>query len=399
MIEKCIFEVYQRDKKVFLPEFGAIIYSDFNDSVDFNDLLTFDDGKVVEEIQKQLSIPEDEARKALEEHIQQIKDTLGKGKLHYFSGIGYLLKDHQGSYSIEKSKPLTETKTREKKPAKKSSSTTAKPKAKSKTSETTKKKEEEPKVEEANVVPPIEELLEPETQVNEEDLAKSEPEEKSPEPVEAFSAADETEYDVEEDNTFSSFSSEVSFYNEYDEEHEEKSKKSSSKGIIWIAIVVILLSVGSFYLYRTFFADPILDNPQLTASIEDNNIVKDPVSNTIPSQTEDEITSGAEENSESAPENTETEASTLSSSVDPKDPDEQKTYSLILGSFKEESNAEKYLQRLNSRGLVVDKFKGMNNFYFVGIEKIEGKSNAVRQLEELRQKEPSAWIYNVERLL
>jgi hypothetical protein len=52
-----------------------------------------------------------------------------------------------------------------------------------------------------------------------------------------------------------------------------------------------------------------------------------------------------------------------------------------MGSFKVESNADKYLRRLNSRGLVVDKFKGLNSFYFVGIQKIEGKSNAVRQLE------------------
>ena len=52
MIDRCIFEVYNRDKKVFIPDFGAIIYSEYNDQIDFNDLLTFDDGKVVEEIQK-----------------------------------------------------------------------------------------------------------------------------------------------------------------------------------------------------------------------------------------------------------------------------------------------------------------------------------------------------------
>ncbi len=409
MIEKCIFEVYNRDKKVFLPEFGAIIYSDFNDSVDFNDLLTFDDGKVVEEIQNQLSISEDEARKALEEHVQQIKDTLGKGKLHYFSGIGYLSKDDQGNYSIEKSKPVTETKPRKKTPEKKSSSTTAKSKIKTSTTTdkkastsrkktTAKKKEEEPKVEEPKVVPPVEELPKHENNVKE-DVPIPEPEDKTPEPSDTFNSTDETEYDVEEDKSFVSFASDDSLYNEYDEKHEEEEKSNSSNNIIWIAIVVILLSVGSFYLYKTFFADPISDNLQLTASIVDNDIAKDPVSNTIASQTEEEITSGSENNSETMADNTETEASTPTSSVDPTDPDEQKTYSLILGSFKVESNADKYLRRLNSRGIVVDKFRGMNSFYFVGIEKIEGKSNAVRQLEELRQKEPSAWIYNVERIL
>ena len=53
MIDQSINEVFQRDKKVFIPDFGAIIYSEITDSIDFNNLLTFDDGKVIAEIQIQ----------------------------------------------------------------------------------------------------------------------------------------------------------------------------------------------------------------------------------------------------------------------------------------------------------------------------------------------------------
>ncbi len=105
MIDHSIYEVFQRDKKVVIPDFGAILFSEVTDTIDFSDLLTFDDGKVIAEIQKQQNLPEEEARYALSEYVQRIINTLNQGMLHFFEGIGYLAKDPQGSFFIHKTKP------------------------------------------------------------------------------------------------------------------------------------------------------------------------------------------------------------------------------------------------------------------------------------------------------
>jgi cell division protein FtsN len=68
------------------------------------------------------------------------------------------------------------------------------------------------------------------------------------------------------------------------------------------------------------------------------------------------------------------------------------TYSLILGSFKQENNADRLQQRLQEKGFEVVKFQRGNSLYFVGYEYIDGKSNALRLLTKIKEEESSAWI-------
>ncbi len=397
MIDQCIFDVYQRDKKVFLPDFGAIIYSEFNDSIDFNDLLTFDDGKVVEEIQKQESLSEEEARKALEEYIEEIKNTLGKGKLHYIGGIGYLSKDENGSYFIEKSQPSDEA-------SSKKSPTKAKSKSSKKKSESTTDQKDKTKVKkEETAAPTVEEIPEPlpaDDNVDNDISSKSEDsllthtEDEIEKPI---ITGEETEYEIEEGDTFNSFSTDEDVYNEYEEQENTAKKDNSPKKVLWIAIFVIILSVGGFYLYKVFLGPQSGDNKELLTSSEKSTSEND----TSPSESSLEHADNASavpSSFESGKDKLKALSNNSENSVRDEganiNDDEQKTFSLILGSFKVESNADKYRQRLQARGIDVEKFRGLNNFFFVGIEKIEGKSNAVRRLEEFKRKDPSAWIYN-----
>ena len=105
MIDPSIYKIYKEEKKVFIPDFGAIIYSEATDSIDFNELLTFDDGKVIEEIQSRQKSGKREARKALKAHIEKVKSKLDDGKTHLIRGLGYLYKDESGAYAIQKDKP------------------------------------------------------------------------------------------------------------------------------------------------------------------------------------------------------------------------------------------------------------------------------------------------------
>jgi len=403
MIDQCIFDVYQRDKKVFLPDFGAIIYTEFNDSIDFNDLLTFDDGKVVEEIQKQESLSEEEARNALEEYIQDIKDTLGKGKLHYIGGIGYLSKDENDNYFIEKSKPTTEDHSPKK------SSSKAKTKSSKKKSESSDHQSTKPEVKKKEPKPPVDDDIpnpfdekdttEPEAFPQNDDalLSYIGDEKEIEKPI---ISGEETEYDIEEDNTFSSFSTDDNVYNEEELKEDENTerKNSSSKKVLWIAFFVIILSIGGFYLYRIFLAPQPNDDKELLVSNEEpkkEQITSKPISNSEQNDGSTETTSSFESGKEKLKAlSNDSEATRFTEDSELIDDDEQKTFSLILGSFKVERNADKFRQRLQSRGINVEKFRGIKGYYFVGIEKIEGKSNAVRRLEEFKKNDPSAWIYN-----
>jgi len=381
MIEQCILDVYLRDKKVFLPEFGAIIYSDFDDSIDFNDILTFDDGKVVEEIQKQQSIPEEEARKLLEEYVQGIKDTLGKGKLHYFTGIGYLSKDDHGNYSIEKSKPST-------KPVEKKSSETKSTKPTKKKAAEAEKKQEEPAVKATSEIEPEQP---PEIPADEEKI------DIELEPQENDFLGEETEFEVEEKDTFSSFTSDDDSYQEYEDEPSYGKKNNSTKKILWIALFVIILSVGGFYLISIFFLSDSSEKKELLSS--NNQQPEETIAQ--PEQVSEESNEIAEESALSdQPENVESVASTSSgdTSLSEEDDDEKKTFSLIFAGFKEEKNAGKYLRKLKQQGYDVEIFPGLHQMHFVGIKKIYSKSNAVKQLEQIRQKESQAWIYNYDLL-
>ena len=70
-----------------------------------------------------------------------------------------------------------------------------------------------------------------------------------------------------------------------------------------------------------------------------------------------------------------------------------KMYSLILGSFKVEDNAHNYRNYLASKQQNVSIFNWGGSFHFVGFERIEGKKEALKLLAVMREEEePTAWI-------
>jgi hypothetical protein len=307
------------------------------------------------------------------------------------------------NYFIEKSKPTTEDH-----PPKKSSSK-AKTKSSKKKSESSDHQSTKPEVKMKEPKPPVdddipnpfdkEDTTEPEAFPQNDDalLSYTGDEKEKEKPI---ISGEETEYDVEEDNTFSSFSTDDNVYNEEELKEEEitERKNSSSKKVLWIAFFVIILSIGGFYFYSIFLSPQLNNDNELLASNEKpttEKITPKPISNTEQNDGSTETASSFESGKEKLKAlSNDAEATRFTEDSDFMDEDEQKTFSLILGSFKVERNADKFRQRLQSRGINVEKFRGLKGYYFVGIEKIEGKSNAVKRLEEFKKNDPSAWIYN-----
>ena len=381
MILQCIIEVYQRDKKVFIPDFGAFIYSEFNDDVDFNDLLTFDDGRVVEAIQKAQTISEDEARNALNSYVYDVKQTLDAGKLHFMDGFGYLARDQGGAICLRKSDNAD---TNEDKDTSGSPEDTDQSFIPSGSSENDSSEASNPDI-------------------------QSQFETKEPSDWSALLTDKETDVFLEEPANLLNYEGESFAYgasskektaSEHEEmlefEYNEKGGKRTLKTAAWIIIPLLFLAAAAFYYFQFYNGSEVSEQHELPTTISEALLV------TTPEQPESEKTSLNEE-----PKTSQTKEPTVqnlakaassNNALSITAEDEAKTYCLVLGSFKEEPNADRYQQRLQISGMAANKFKGRNGFYFVGMENIEGKSTAIKLLSDVKADNPNAWIINKERI-
>ena len=455
MIEHSIYEVYQRDKKVFIPEFGAFIYSEITDSIDFNDLLTFDDGKVITEIQNQQDLPEEEARNALIEYVQHVKNTLDLGNSHFFEGIGYLTKDDQGLFSINESMSspdlISEEEAQEPQPI---DVTENQESLEDDTNISDNSQEKENREEqddlETSSIPTIEDLDEGRTD-DENSATETEEEAQEPQPIDvkedqepleddtnisdnsqekenreeqddletssiptkvdldeeqtddenSATETSEEELNTQQDKAFSHspiISEEDEDVQQYYERKEEfyghDDTRSPLKTAMWIVIPIILMVSAGFYYFTYYNSGKIQDKDELQQSKLSHSLsTETPVEIVAPeAQARDDKKNENEINSR--PKNADTSGSGQQTKPDDSSSTigQNKIYSLILGSFKVEDNADKLLQQLRKQGMEVEKFQRGNRVHFVGFENIEGKSNAVKLLTENKEKTADAWI-------
>jgi hypothetical protein len=481
MIDQSITEIYQRDGKVFIPDFGAFIYSEITDTTDFNDLLTFDDGKLISEIQKQQNLPEDEAWDVLNQYIEDTKSTINQGNLHFIEGIGYLAKDTQGVFSIQET--LSSPDSAEDVEVQESESTdiNVHEDQLEDNTELSDAYQEEPNIDEpieldSESFPAVEDLDEEQTNDNDFATATSEEEisaDAGEEDLDEEQTADddfatasseeeistdtdeeeldeeqkneddfatatfedelsidnyESDLDVEhtndEDFTTSTSEDELSTdtekefpYNpvlaEEDEDVQQyyerkeafympKIKQSLVIKALWITIPIILIASAAYYYFNYYNADNGTQMAQSSQSppakvTEENKAKQTPIADTKNDKKGESKNSSASGNKDDSKSNDLTKATTSASVVNKRTSNkvlvgQKNVYSLILGSFKEESNADKFVVRLRRQGMEVGKFQRGNDFYFVGFERIQGKSNAVNQLKKIKEEEPSAWI-------
>ncbi len=420
MIEKCIYDVYKRDERVIIPEFGAIIYSDYSDEADFNAYLNFDDGKVAGEMQKQMKLSEEEATATLEKFVDNISKQIDNGKTVLIEGIGYMSRDEDGSIVIQKTGTISEPVVEEKEETKVEKEETPTPAA---------MKEEEEKVEE-----PVEVNVEQEDEIQieaeEEDLEEVESSEIEPEETEkrettvaeegthygsTFIHGEDIELESEGEGAEEFFEEEDRPVYHYD----EPEKKNPARTILLIALPLLLVLAAGYY-YFFHWNDQPDDRSEKSSLIttiptpakEDKVAKTEAQEDTMKAetQTKPETQTKAEEPSKgstSTPASSTSEDSNNLASVKYEVAESKqnpgisstgygKSYSLILGSFRVESNADNYLKTLQSKGLKVIKFPGKYDYYHVGYENIGDKSEALRQLTVVRQENPTAWIINRE---
>lgn len=407
MIDQSICVVYQQDNKVIIPDFGALIYSEVTEDVDFNDILTFDDGKVIAEIQKQQNLSEEEAQNALSEYVKDIVRTLDQGKSFFFDGIGYLDKDDQDSYSFRVIQPSSDLVNEDE----------------SREFEETVSDELNEQSENSDNISDFdldenkelkESEIEAESSQIQEDWDKMDLGEELIHAENSLEFPSEEEENSDKDGGFSYkpiLSEEdedvQEYYNRKEEFYDEGKKRNPYVMAMWIIIPLLLLGSSAYYYFNYYTPGvaqdkDVLDQPYVSSLSSEKVSPKKPTEQA--NETSAKPSGKDEKESSSTPSKAEVPISrkqanpAVSSSVveSPTSHDvateQNKTYSLILGSFKVEDNADRLRQRLNEQGMEVSKFQRGNNFYFVGFEHIEGKSNAVRMLTKFKNEEPAAWI-------
>lgn len=383
MIAECIFEVYNRDSKVFIPDFGALIYSEFNNDIDFNSHLTFDDGKIVAEIAKRRGTSDEEARIELYAYIQEIKDAIGKGKLHFIKGIGQFSMDQAGNYVFKKSNPSDDD---------------------HESSNSDDKSLSEP-------FDPFDKPIDPEDEQKEKLDTHSEPTEiKKSEIWDTY--REDPVFSIDQEPAGSeALNPEMEFKAEnYHEEEEvifsdgkqrypsQSRETGSNKILLWILAVAGLILIGSSVYYFGFrgaseqiVAKPLPKSISEALSVNNQNADEEITEETETSFDQEEVISSTDGKAEEVRVSTKPSGN-QKNAVTPED--EAKTFCLILGSFKEEKNADRYLNRIRNKVPEATKIAGKKGFYFVAVANLKGKTKATRILDQMQKDYPKAWIYN-----
>jgi len=398
LIDNSISEVFHRDKKVFIPDFGAIIHSDFNDEIDFNASLNFDDGKIIADIQRQQEISEDAAKSALSDYVLNIKNALEREGEHLLGGIGYINMDENGSITISKAKFSMNLEDGEEFEESNSGidyiDDVLELNEKAENIEDCERHEEivlnkADEAEDPNKTPSSRNDVNAIGDSNENLMSKDgeNPDKDVDEnPIsedEVIEDVDESADPIEDDENYEQH------FNEEDPES-EKNKRNSKLLYVGIIALFIIAIIPVYYFFIMNNSGEIHnEQSQVVEMLEDlpekeNTEVKkqEIISNDDISTA---VTSESNKQELLADDNQQKYVDSINES--------DKEYSLILGSFKVENNALNFRDRLDEKGIDVSIFRRTNSFHFVGIESIHGKSNTLELLDIMRtEEEPTAWI-------
>jgi len=399
LIDNSISEVFQRDKKVFIPDFGALIYSEFNDAIDINELLNFDDGKIVAEIQRQESVTEEQAAKKLHEFVENLKTSIEKKGTYFIGGIGYINKGEDGALTAATSisEPVfldedaidlvdaEEVQITEETQNVDDSISEIKNEPDEQIDSLAETSIEQETDSNVGAIISEEELL----TTNEQEIEKTLESDAISEESEILEGEVDQEESIEPDY---SYRAEEEDSHQVNEDGYESTQKRKNPILIALAAILVV-AVIAVPVYLIVFKADSQDNKAISTSALTAGEVQskiEPVQRRNEEIVEEnEPISNTDKVSVESPDKMNFE-SDLPHGANEGD---LKIYSLILGSFKVESNADNFERQLNGKRIEVNKFRRNGSFYFVGIEQIPGKPNAVQLLAKLRnEEEPTAWI-------
>jgi nucleoid DNA-binding protein len=96
-MEKNLLSLLESNSRVIIPDLGAFILRQQDPrQVVFNDLLAFNDGMLMDFLERNEGLSSKESEKRIKEFVEDIKDSLGKGQDVALAGLGILKMDPSG---------------------------------------------------------------------------------------------------------------------------------------------------------------------------------------------------------------------------------------------------------------------------------------------------------------
>lgn len=415
-MEKYILQILESSSRIIVPEFGAFIIKQKNPLVIvFNEFLQYNDGVLIDTIDKSEGTDRDTAKKHIDNFVKEINSQLDKGNPYVIEQLGTLVKSSTGKISLEKDTAGKTSKTADiKKDVKKSVQTTSEAKtakeqvkddkkvdeSKKKTTEPKKeiKKEAEKieeKVEDKNkkvAKPPIEKLKEEKQEKKEvqEPAAKesktsiraeSSVKKDKPEPQVQATIPKKTPLTKAASSTTNDPKTRRTNY--YTPRTATPSKEPKKKTNIWLWVIIILIVNGIIITYFVL-------SDQLSGLFKKTEQVSTPDYHDMTSESEEEQ---QEEMIIVEPEEQLSEEEPVIEQPKPQPALTGKRYYVVAGVFREEQNADNLVMELRNRGYNSEKFGKIGSLHAVSFGVYTSKSEAEKELLRIKQEvNPEAWI-------
>ena len=365
-MEQYILDLIRENNRVIIPNLGAFIVAhEKGVTILFNNFLSFNDGLLVEYVMKKENIDRLDATDEVNHYVERIKETLDTTGRYELGGLGEFTKDASGILRFTQAEELN-------------SSLFA-------GAEEEENVEEEESVEEEN-----EELLDLESSP-EEEAAEEEPKEEEAvetQPEEEPVKDTEPETYITEPEPVSGSDIEEPKEHETTTEEIFEEEKAKEKVALFIILFVLVPLIG-FGIYYFFFSDTEETNVKAKQEIVHKPVVPQVI-------TENKKSNEIEAGPESTVKEPEVKPEPVKKPVKKKPAITSRRHYIIVGSFQEEANANKFVDSMRSKGFASPVTIPRNGMYSVGIESFSSLPKAMKRQEELlKTMKLESWILTV----
>ncbi len=365
-MENYILSLIKENNRVIVPNFGAFIVAKENGfSVLFNNFLSFNDGLLVDYIVDKESISREESEKKVDEYVKKVKQDLDENGTYTIEGLGTFTKDATGILRFEQSSELSET---------------------SAAAESTSKEEESDDLldidntnsEKQDIVEPTETPIAasslndttPIAEFEEEATPKKEDVQESTAGAKVFEPSKDAKEETKEEKD------PVAVANMYLDEDNSKRNRS-----IAVFLAIFIIPIVFLIVYLLFIKDnsPAKTQQQIS-EVKSEPVELKPAAGTI----------------EAGPDTASQQQEEVAAIEEPQpvvEPVVNKPHQLIVGSFSNEINANKMIEKLQAKGYDQCFWFMHNNRYLVSLESFEKVYQAqARQEEILESERMESWI-------
>jgi len=344
-MEKYILSLIKENNRVIIPNFGAFIVAKENGyTILFNNFLSFNDGLLIDYVSSTRSISKDEATSQVDKYVEKVKEELDSHGEYKIEGLGTFTKDATGILRFTQADEINHGEDAEKESDLLDLDSTEKEELK-----------DEPEQQVSIETPE-------ETKVNEEPLVEveEEPEEKK----------EEAKMAVPEQKT-------TNITNQYIQED----KKRRNRSIFIFLIAFVLVPLIGVILYFTFFnkdKEPVKKVVKTQPVIKKEPKAEDSIK--LDAGKPGEVLAGPEIKKQDKP-------------AVIKPVEITKPHHIIVGSFKNVENAERYMKSLKAKGF--DKCYAIqhNSMTLVSVESFAKVYEAQKRQEEILDSDRlESWI-------